>query len=124
MTSSVGDTWYRYEDYAVSNGSFNADGDYESFGPSTIKVRLREYRVVKVTPKGVRLGGVLSNGGWYSSDTRLVLHDSRKKYAAPTLEEAKMHFIARKSRQLGIYRARVRHVEQALAVIEGTECLT
>jgi hypothetical protein len=85
--AQVGDTWFRIEDGSATNW-------------------VREFTVVKVTTCGVRL----SDG----FGMRLVLDDSRKRYACPTREEAMESFIARKRRQLKILRAQIQRVERAL----------
>jgi hypothetical protein len=100
--------WYRYEDvrYASSLDEFD-----NPIGEGRLEVKLREFAVFKHTPKGVWIG--------WSGPEKFVLRESRKRYACPTIEEAKESFIARKKRQAGIYRARLRDAEKALAIIQG-----
>ncbi len=83
--------WFRYEDIK---------------GP---KIFLAEYEVIKTTPRGVRL----DNG-------RLVLFDSRKKWASPTIEEAWLCFMARKHSQLAHVTRYHRHCEALMAAL--TDC--
>jgi hypothetical protein len=92
--------WYRYEDVQYASQLNEYD---EPIGPGRLEVKLREIPVIKHTPKGVWIGygnGIL--------EKKFVLRDSRKRYACPTIEEAKESFIARKKCQVGIYRARLR----------------
>ena len=81
--------------------------EWESLlGPGRVYVSVHEYRVVKVTPHGVRL----DNG-------RFVLRDARKRFACPTIEEAVESFMARKSRQMGILHRQIEQIEEAIAML-------
>lgn len=101
----VGDLWYRFEDYI----SAPMVDEWElPMGPPTVHVRLRTYKVEKVTPCGVRF-----------LDGRFVNRSHRKKYAYPTEAQAKVAFLHRKKRQLEIMRSRIEQVEGAIAIIEG-----
>jgi hypothetical protein len=99
--------WFRYEDvrYAAPVDEWG-----DSYGIGHLEVKLRKFPVLKHTPKGAWING------WRGR--RFVLRDARKRYACPTLEEAKESFIARKKRQAGIYRARLRDAEEAIKLIE------
>jgi hypothetical protein len=112
--SGADEVWYRYVDYLVSSGSFDEWG--ESVGPSETRIRLEKYEVLKHTPKGV---WIRSNYG----DKKFILREARKRYACPTEAEAKISFIARKQRQIGIHSARIRHAKKALQLIKGKLCL-
>jgi hypothetical protein len=110
----VGDIWYRYDDvlYAPPVDEFG-----DCHGPSTLKVELSTFMVVKVTPKGVQLAA--TDSGWVCSDRRFVADHWRKRFAAPTKEAAKASFIARKERQASIYEARAARARRAIAKIKG-----
>lgn len=83
--------WYRYVDLK---------------GPT---IFLSKHEVIKTTPHGVRL------------DTgRLVLNDSVKKWAAPTIEEAWKCFMARKRSQWDHITRYHRHCEALMAAL--TDC--
>ena len=101
--------WFRYEDrrYAPPVDEFD-----RPIGEGSMDIMLRKYPVIKYTPKGVWLD--LS-----FNDHRFVLIGARKRFACPTVEEAKVSFIARKRRQASIYRARMNSAEKAIAIIEG-----
>jgi len=106
----IGDIWYRYEDktYAAPLDEFD-----KPIGSPRLEVLLRSYQVMKHTTHGVWL----SESGitfW-----RFVLHNARKRFACPTIEEAKTSFIARKTKQARIYRARAQRAEEALAIINN-----
>lgn len=102
------EVWYRYEDYLVSNGGINVHGEWEQSGPAIVKVRLVEFGVAKHTPKGVRL-----------DFGKFVLKDSHKRFACPTIDEAKASYIARKTKQISILKAQLRNAETALKIIQG-----
>lgn len=101
------EVWYRYEDYLVSNGGINECGDWESSDPPTVKVRLVEFGIKKHTPKGVRL-----------DFGKFVLKNSNKRFACPTVEEARASFIVRKTKQISILSAQLRNAETALKLFQ------
>ena len=115
--STKHETWYRYDDVHYAPpldewGEFtNQEGD--------IRIELLKFRVVKHTPKGVQLVRVFDNLVC-DNPPRLVLHAARKRYACSTTEEARISFLARKKKQLSIYKARCRSVERVLAKLEGS----
>lgn len=84
--------WYRYDADQDCGGSWH--------------VRCFSFPVLKHTPKGVQLNV------W--GKRRFVLRDARKRYACPTVEEAKESFMARKRRQYRIYRTRALDLEKLL----------
>lgn len=112
--SPINEYWYRYEDvrYAAPVNEYD-----EPVGLGTLKVNLREFPVMRHTPKGVWLGGA-SNFGNYE---RFVCHEWTKKFACPTIEEAQVSFLARKSRQMRIYKARLRDAELASKLMESIQ---
>jgi hypothetical protein len=106
--TKVGDVWYRIEDHLVSAGLDEFDNP---LGPPRLQVSIRKFPVAKVTLKGVWLDRSFMG-------KRFVLFKSRKRYACATLELALESFQARKRKQIRIYRARVRHAEEALLMAE------
>lgn len=103
--------WYRFEErrYAAPLD------EYENPipGGSRLVVHLLELPLIKETPKGVWLGwGGLGAG-------RFVLRSAKKRYACPTLEEAKTSFRARKEKQAGIYRARAEDADRAIKMMDS-----
>ena len=101
-------TYYRLHDYAVSNGVDQFDNPIP--GLPRINVTTQEFKVVKHTPKGV----------WIESYgmPRFVLDGSRKRYACPTLQEAKESFQARKKTQIRILKAQLNRAQRALELSE------
>lgn len=105
----MSDVMYRYEDVAYA-APFDETGTL----PGTVKVELRTYKVVKLTAKGAWVVPIYA-GYWHADDDRrFVLAKSRKRFACPTLEEARASFVARKSAQIRIYKARIERAESAL----------
>ena len=106
----IEETWYRYEDvmYAAPLDEFE-----RPVGENRLEVVLRKYAVVKYTPKGVWLS-------WFGGyPDRFVLSDARKRFACPTVEEAKQSFITRKERQVRIFRSKLKRAENSIAIIKG-----
>lgn len=100
------DVWYRYEDKSYT-GSVNEDGT--SYG-STIVVHLYKFPVVKLTPKGVWLNP-------YFENRRFVRREAVRRYACPTIEEARTSFVARKRKQASIYLNRHQRAMYAIAAV-------
>lgn len=98
--------WYRFEDRRVSNYDPWEDRSYGS----DLHIYVHRFEVVKTTPKGVQL--------WVWGRKRFVLRDARRRYACPTLDEARESFIARKERQIGIYEARAANAQEALDYVK------
>jgi Zn-finger nucleic acid-binding protein len=93
--------WYRFDDVMYAP---MPSGEYgEWVGPSTLKVELHKYQVVKITPCGV----------WLDVG-KFVKTAARKRFACPTEAEARESFLARKKRQLSILSAQVSRVERAI----------
>jgi len=102
------DTWYRYRDYRVAP-YINEFG--ENVGRSKTEIALEAFRVIKHTPKGVQLD--------IDNETRFVRINSNKRFACPTIKEAKISFVARKKRQFKILKAQIESVKEALEKAEG-----
>lgn len=105
MSSTPREVWYRFEDYLVDDYSWKC------------RVVLRRFPVVKKTPCGVWLDLGLSCKRW-------VNQTAFKRFACPTIEEAKESFIARKKRAISIYRSRLRQAEAALQIVNERPMLT
>lgn len=106
--------FYRYEDtcYAPSVDEFNAP-----LGKRHVVVALRRYEVLRATPKGAWIDV------WGAP--KFVLLSARKRFACPTIEEAKASFIARKRRQIRVLSAQLHDAKIALslAASDGFEAL-
>lgn len=86
--------YYRYEDSAY-------DG--------SVRIYLREFRVVRHTPKGVWIDAWGRN--------RFILVGARKSFAHPTPEEAKKSFLARKQRQISILTYQLKQANAAYSAV-------
>lgn len=95
--------WYRFEDVRRAP---SADECGEATGPGSTTVLFMKIKVIKHTPKGVRL-----------MDGTFVRRDTRKRYACPTIEEAKESFRARKAAQKSYLQAKIDHVNEALRIL-------
>lgn len=104
------DFWYRYEDSLISAGVDECDNP---LGPPRVHVYLYEYPVIKYTPKGA----------WISVgvEKKFVLRDARKRFACPTVEEARESFIARKRAYVRHLNARMVRAQEAIRFVETTE---
>lgn len=86
--------FYRYDDVRTTRGA---------------SVVLHRFRVEKRTRCGVWIDAY--------GVRRFVLTYARKRYACPSIEEARVSFLARKRRQLALLRAQVDHVERAIVAL-------
>jgi hypothetical protein len=112
---AVGDRWYRY-DYQRCSPGVNEWGD--ALPGTMVQVKLSEFVVSKITPKGVWLQAVIGQYG--CSDRRFVLLGARKKFALPTLELAMTSFRARKAKEISIYQRRIKIAQAALEICNST----
>lgn len=99
--------WYHIEDRLFAGPSYFDDAALGSFHVGLLVLPVA---VIKHTPKGVRL-----------VDGRFVCHSWTKKYAHPTIEDAKASFLARKNRQLAIHQARLAQASRAIALVQRGE---
>jgi hypothetical protein len=110
------ETYFRVTDHRTAGG-VDEYGDPVP-GSGSPGFHLETYRVVKRTPKGVRLQRTW--GTFATSDpTRFMRDDAHKRFASPSIDEAVRHWRARKAAQRRIYAARVRHVDEALKDIDA-----
>ena len=98
--------WFRVEEISYASALDEYDNP---IGTSRLELRVRQFDVKKVTPKGVWL-----DLGW--GDARFVRTNARKQYACPTLELAMESFKARKQRQIKLLTSQLRRAERALAL--------
>ena len=110
MTDEV---WYRFHDFREADWyPFDDDPPRTSHAA----VRLEKFAVLKHTPKGVWL--VRKIGDFIGSDKRFVLKAANKRFACPTIEEAKESFFARKNRQIRILKKQIEHAQSAISLVE------
>lgn len=73
-------------------------------------VLLEKYRVTKRTPCGAWI--------YVYGKPKFVLNDTRKRFAFPTEDEAKVSFFARKRRQLEFLQSQIQAVELAVEALK------
>ena len=100
--------YYRVEETTYSAGC-DEWGDPLPGGPTC--TNLCKFEVVKRTPQGVWLdiGDI---------DLKLVLNHWNKRYACPTIEEAKASFVARKRRQIRLAESTIARAKEAMRYME------
>lgn len=86
---------------------------YVNYGVSVV---LLKYPIIKNTPKGCWVRDYSSRG-----DRRHVCNNTRKRFAFPTAEEARVSFVARKRRQIKILQAQLDWTRKALGKAERNE---
>jgi hypothetical protein len=100
--------WFRVtvQHYATVNEHGDVDGHYSN-------VTVTQFPVLKHTPKGVWLEIPLSAKKFV---LREMLHRGRA-YAAPTLEQAKQDFIARKQFERNRLESRINRIDREIALV-------
>jgi hypothetical protein len=102
--------------YRITETTYSAGcddwGDPIPGGPT--RTNLSKYKVLRRTPKGAWIEDL---GGLFS-DRRFVLLSARKRFAAPTVEEAIESYKARKARQIKILNGQIRRAEEALRYLD------
>lgn len=101
------EVWYRYEDHRRSSW----DG-FEECSHSRLEVSLRRFHVIKHTRKGVWLR-IPYDLGW----KRWVPISARKRYACPTIEEARSSFLARKNKQMRLLKEKLFDAQLAIGQV-------
>jgi len=109
-------SYFRYDEVLIGEGYTDQCGEYVRTG-SRVKLQLHEYRVLKETPRGVRIDD-------YSDGGRFISRDWHKQWACPTVEEARQSYIARKRRQVRILEARLATAREAMGLAELGHCPT
>lgn len=108
----MSDIFYRYNEihYAPPLNEWESP-----IGEGKVAIYLVEYKVIKHTKCGVWIQGSHDLERYTLVERkRFVLLSARKKFACPTIEEAKESFIARKKRQIKILKSQLRKAESAL----------
>jgi len=99
--------FYRYEAENVAYAK-DLDGDYVKPAFPSIKLKLKEYDLVKETPKGYWVG-------LYGKKYKFVLKDSKKKFAYLTKEEAMTNYIKRTESRIKILKEQLQMAEMGLS---------
>ena len=105
-----GEFFYRYYEVIYSNG-VDEYGDPLP-GEGRLAIQLMKIPVLKTTRCGAWIG-------WNDDDKRFVNLSWNKRYALPSIEEARSSFIARKKREALIMAARLRHAERAMQIAQA-----
>ena len=98
--------WFRMEDRRVC--SIDEYGDVTRAYP---EVYAHRFKLLSRTKCGVWLN--------VYGDKRFLRSGSRRQFACPTFEEAKISFLARKAKQIRIYKSRIEHVEAAVRLADS-----
>ncbi len=105
----VGDIWWRCDArrYAAPLNEYD-----EPEGPGSLEVRMEAWTVIKITPKGVKVGlHALAKEGTF------ILATATKQFAHATKAAAIDAMIARKTRYLRILKARALEAQQAIDLV-------
>jgi hypothetical protein len=106
------EVYYRYEERSVGEGYTDERGEYISTG-SHVEVKLETFEVLRHTAKGVWIRNPYRDNGVHGD--RQFINDSwRKRFAAPTPEDAFRSFVARKSKQIRLLESKVAVIRQAV----------
>lgn len=98
---------YRFDD--VKYASLD---EFDNITRPTVQVQQRRFKVISETPCGYWINLFES-----FDDKKWVSKTAKKRYAYPTIEEARISFKARKLRQLQILETQISQVKQAIALI-------
>lgn len=106
--ANVGDVWFRYE-----QRTYGSVDEFDILISTRHELELMEFKVAKVTPKGVWLERYLGN--------RFVRASGRRRFAHPTKEAALESFRQRKLSQISILQAQLRVAQTMLARAQGMQ---
>jgi hypothetical protein len=101
---------YRYEEERYYS---SLDDALHTLTGYNLKVVLREFPVIKFTPKGAWIEK------WGPPGKQWIQFGTFKKFACLTKEEALESFRARKRKQVKILQAQLKRAEEALRLAEG-----
>lgn len=104
--------FYRYE--AVQYAVIGSDGEFVSGRAPDPQLELREYLLLKETPKGYWI-----RYDWDSKPFKWVSKTSVKRFAYPTRAEALTNFIKRTERRAEILDHQVQFCKAAVAVAKS-----
>lgn len=106
--AKVGDVWFRYE-----QRTYGSLDEFEIIVSTRHELELMEFKVAKVTPKGVWLERYLGN--------RFVRASGRRRFAHPTKDAALESFRQRKLRQIELLQAQLSVAKTMLARADGMQ---
>lgn len=100
--------YYRYHEVVYSVGGYDVHGEYVHDGSRT-EVHLDNIPIIKVTPRGAWIG-------WREDEKQFVCNNWHKRFACPTIEEARVSFLARKQAQIDRAQRQIMRAQEAIAV--------
>ncbi len=109
------EVWYRYDDVHYAPP---LDELYRPCGKARVELKLKEFKVLSQTEKGVWLVWKAGNFIGSTEEKKFVLKDAHKRYACPTKEEALESYTARKKSQIRKLKAQLSSTEEALGLVE------
>lgn len=109
--TQVGDIWFRLKDQGYS-----IPDEWGNHAYTRYEVEVHKYKVVKITPCGVKVCRIV--GSWVSSKEQFIRATATKRFACPTMEEAKVSFIARKDKQAKIHESKAITAREMIARVE------
>lgn len=105
----MSEVWYRFYEVRYSQGCDEYGDPLPGVG--RIVVELMEIPVIKRTPCGAWVG-------YCESDKKFINLNWNKRYALPTIEEARDSYRARKKREISLMEARASLARRALEAAE------
>lgn len=113
--------FYRYE--TVQYAVMDYDGEYVSPSYPNPKLELKEYDLIKETPKGYWISNYpykdLSN--WKYIWKKWILKTSKKRFAYPTKKEALINFIKRSEKRIEILDKQLQECKIGLNLAKNKE---
>jgi hypothetical protein len=91
---------YRYEDYYLYDNTYIP--------------KLREFRVIKITPKGFKI----KNPNFYGNSEKFVCNEGKKRFCYMSKEEALQGYIFRKKRAIFLIASSLKRQENFLKAAE------
>lgn len=106
--AKVNDVWFRYE-----QRTYGSVDEFDNLISTRHELALMEFKVAKVTPKGVWLERYLGN--------RFVRASSKRRFAHPSKDAALESFRQRKLRQIELLQSQLSVAKTMLARAEGMQ---
>lgn len=103
--------FYRYENFR--SGSYDEELDINS---SSTRPVLIQFSLLRETNCGYWI--VRGNSNFLDGQKRWIPKKSKKRYAYPTIDEAKNNYILRCKKRKAILQSQIDHVNQGLSIID------
>jgi len=92
------------------------------YSAGQMRLKVRMFRVTKVTPKGVWITGEDYRYSQYGTKERFVLNSAKKRYAYTTVDEALASYRIRKERHIHHLESRLLVARAGLKYAESPDC--